>query len=106
MARPSAKRMSRPREYRELLHSLNQRYKREWDRAEAFKAELEHIKNSRAYRFICWWRKLRRTLRVALGAEPEALATVEAPATSTPSLTLPAPMVAPTGTISVVIPFR
>src|SRR5262245_18830242 len=63
MTLPSNKRKTRLRSHRETIHLLNQRYKREWDRAEALRAELDHIKKSRAHRFFCWWQRFRALFR-------------------------------------------
>ncbi len=45
-------------EHQLALHELQQRYKREWDRAERLQDELDAIKNSRAYRIFTWWQHL------------------------------------------------
>ncbi len=42
--------------YRRLIHSLNQRYRQEFDRAEGLRAELADIQSSRAWRVVAWMR--------------------------------------------------
>jgi len=49
-----------PAASRELIHDLNQRYRAQWDRAERLQAELNDIKNSRAWIIFRWLRALRR----------------------------------------------
>lgn len=82
--------------FRDTLHVLNQRYKEAWDRAERLHDELEHIKNSRAYRCLCWWQCLARWWRTQTPAtEPhsafvsENLESQGAPANGTVSLIIP-----------------
>src|SRR5438876_11629789 len=58
MLRTFRKRGSPASDFRQTLHDLNQRYKQEWDRAERLQDELNHIKQSRAYRLLCWCRRL------------------------------------------------
>jgi GT2 family glycosyltransferase len=48
--------------YRQLIHQLNQRYRREFDRAERLRAELEDVYRSRAWRFVAWLRRMKRAL--------------------------------------------
>ncbi|MBI3408022.1 MAG: glycosyltransferase [Planctomycetes bacterium] len=97
MAWLSDKRRGGSRHDGATLHLLNQRYKREWDRAQALQAELDHIKKSRAYRFFGWWQALRRVFRPVRSK-------LAAPTWKTVSLD--GCLVPPQGTISIVIPFR
>ena len=45
-------------EYRQTLHTLNQRYHEAWNRAERLQDELDNIKKSRAYCLLRWWQRL------------------------------------------------
>ncbi|MCI0684197.1 MAG: glycosyltransferase family 2 protein [Gemmataceae bacterium] len=58
-----------PTGFHELVHALNQRCRAEFDRAERLQAELDDIKESRAWIIFQWLRSLRRWLgSSALGA--------------------------------------
>jgi len=83
--------------YRQLLHELNRRCRREFDRAERLQAELNDIQSSRAWRLLAWLRGLRRKL---LAPAP----TAKAPSDRVELLNGPFPP--PAGLVSIVIPFR
>jgi len=87
---------------RELIHWLNQRYKAEWDRAEGLQAELDHIKASRSWRILNWWRRLIPWRRAEVGCAGHTLDSVH----STACEILNDHFVAPAGTVSVLIPFK
>ena len=82
--------------YREVIHLLNQRYRREFDRAERLRAELADIHASRAWRFFAWLRRVKRRL---WAQRPPAAA----PSAGTP---LAVAAVRPAGRVSIIIPFR
>jgi GT2 family glycosyltransferase len=88
--------------YRRLLHELNQRYRREFDRAERLRAELEDIRGSRAWRFLSWCRRVRG---LWAGRPPSAPAAGPA---SQPLALPPAPPgpAEPAGRVDIIIPFR
>src|SRR4051812_26277701 len=98
-----AGRVSRPERrnpYRGLIHLLNQRYHREWARAELLQNDLESLRRSRLWRAVGWIRALTTALspRRAVAAPP--LAERAAPYTPPPALPRP------TGRVSIIIPFR
>ena len=84
-------------EYRQTLHELNQRYRQAWDRAERLQDELDDIKKSRAYRLLCWWRHFTGRRRSRTGAKPSVPFKMEF---------LDDPATPPSGTVSIVIPFK
>jgi GT2 family glycosyltransferase len=59
--RPARRRSGHNRD-RELIHLLNQRYRREWERAEALAAELDAVRGSGLWRAVAWLRRLKRRL--------------------------------------------
>ncbi|MFO0964566.1 MAG: glycosyltransferase family 2 protein [Gemmataceae bacterium] len=79
-----------------LVHDLNQRYRREWGRAERLQAELNDIRRSRAWRVLEWLRSWKRRLlgRVPV---PTTVGAAEFLVTVPPSAI---------GRVSIVIPFR
>jgi GT2 family glycosyltransferase len=89
----------RPRsgDHRALIHWLNQRYKQAWDRAERLQAALDDIHRSRAWKLLCWLRRLRSCLRGQTPLLPAA------DFAARPIEDLPA---AATGRVSILIPFR
>ena len=88
-------------DFREALHTLNRRYQEAWDRAERLQDELDHIKKSRVYRLLSWWRRLARRWRGFPGSQRETLAPP-----SFPSENLEATQVPVKGTVSILIPFK
>jgi GT2 family glycosyltransferase len=102
MSDPSSGRQRRPRRrnpYRDLIHLLNQRYRREWERAEALAAELAAVRGSGFWRAVAWLRRLKARL-LPPPAEPAYLPWDEV----CPEWADPPP--APAGRVSIVIPFR
>ncbi|MBY0514692.1 MAG: glycosyltransferase family 2 protein [Gemmataceae bacterium] len=91
-----ARHVARGREpYRELLHLLNQRYQREWVRAELLANELAAMKGSRLWRVVSWVRRL-------LPFRPPAAPRVTEEAVPyTPLRIRP-----PAARVTIVIPFR
>lgn len=83
-------------DWRELVHRLNQRYRQEFDRAERLQAELEHIRASRAWRILCWWRRVKRWLSSKKHTAAEVF----------PSEPLDGPLPPASGRVSILIPFR
>src|SRR5438046_7409125 len=80
-----------------LIHELNQRYRREWDRAERLQAELDAIRGSRAWRLLALWHTLK-----AFWRRPKT-----APVTwSFRSEPIPAAWPPASGAVSIVIPFK
>lgn len=102
MPRTSRRRRSWAGGYRETLHELNQRYRREWDRAERLQDELDEIKKSRSYRLLCWWRRLARLWR----NEPTSAASDRDLINAFPVEYLDERRSHGSGTVSIVIPFR
>lgn len=98
MAETSA---SQPIEFRDALHELNQRYKHAWDRAERLQDELNHIKNSRAYRFVCWLRSLTR-----LGFETPQSVLDHSPASVFSIENLDNELAPASGTVTILVPFK
>jgi GT2 family glycosyltransferase len=94
----TARRRSRAATYRQTLHELNQRYREAWDRAERLQDELAAIKKSRVYRWLCWWRNRASLWRGSRCRQQNFL-----PFTSE---NLDGQLVPPTGTVSIVIPFK
>jgi GT2 family glycosyltransferase len=84
--------------YRGLIHLLNQRYRREWERAEALEAELAGVRGSALWRAVAWLRRLKHRL---LPAAPPAYLPWDG---SCPAWDDPAGR--PAGRVSIVIPFR
>jgi GT2 family glycosyltransferase len=87
-----------PRPYRDLIHQLNQRYRREWERAEALAAELAALRGSRFGRLVTWLRRLKH--RFLPPAVPAYLPW------SVPCPEWEGPWEPPSGRVSIVIPFR
>src|SRR5262249_53010529 len=100
--------------WRALIHRLNQRYRAEWDRAERLQAELDHIQRSRAWRILCWLRKIKSWFRREADAPARATAPIapakttepDAPAGASESRTLACASGSVHGKVSIVIPFR
>ncbi len=84
---------------RELLHTLNLRYRDEFDRAERLQAELNDIQRSRAWVIFRWLRSLRRFFWRS--AQPIAADR----AAAQPRVTLET-LPVPAAKVSVVIPFK
>ncbi len=61
MPESSARRRRHDR-YRDLVHQLNQRYRREWERAEYLAGELAGMQRSRLWRAVGWISRLRLAL--------------------------------------------
>src|SRR6266478_2719190 len=80
----------------ELIHWLNQRYKKEWDRAERLQAELDDIHASRAWRVLAWMRRI----KAWFGSSPVPAAE------RYPARGLEDIWTAPSGKVSILIPFR
>ncbi|HJZ55700.1 MAG TPA: glycosyltransferase family 2 protein [Gemmataceae bacterium] len=74
MTQRSSRRRKRGNPYRELLHLLNQRYHREWVRAELLENELAGLRQSRLWRAIAWLRRAARWLKPARPVPTPALA--------------------------------
>jgi GT2 family glycosyltransferase len=85
--------------YRHLIHVLNQRYRREWERAEALQAELTRLRGSPLGRFLAWFRGIKRALSPP-PAEPAFLPWTDTLAGQ------PEPAGQPSGRVSIIIPFR
>jgi GT2 family glycosyltransferase len=92
------RRPSRRNPYRDLIHLLNQRYRREWERAEALADELAAVRGSRFWRAVAWFRRLKRRL-----LPPPAGPTYLPWDGSCPDWPPAGP---PTGRVSIVIAFR
>jgi GT2 family glycosyltransferase len=100
MPDPSPRRSAgRHGRYRDLIHLLNQRYRREWERAEALQAELTRLRGSPLGRLIAWFRRTKRAL-LPPPAEPAYLPwTGVSPARTEATAR-------PLGRVSIIIPFR
>jgi GT2 family glycosyltransferase len=102
MSDPSSGRQRRPRRrnpYRDLIHLLNQRYRREWERAEALTAELAAVRGSGFWRAVACLRRLKARL-LPPPAVPDYLPWDDS---------CPGWIVAsdpPTGRVSIIVPFR
>jgi GT2 family glycosyltransferase len=82
-----------------LIHLLNQRYHREWERAEQLQDELARIRSWWIWPAVAWLRRLKQWLRPAAAAS-----TQESPSSSCRTLSeIPG---TPTGQVSIVIPFK
>jgi GT2 family glycosyltransferase len=100
MREPSPRhRAGRYRRCRELIHLLNQRYRREWERAEALQAELTRLRASPLGRLVAWFRRTRRAL-LPPPAEPAYLPWTGSSAGWTESAGRPL------GRVSIIIPFK
>jgi GT2 family glycosyltransferase len=86
------------RSYRDLIHLLNQRYRKEWERAEALAAEVAAFRGSRVGRLVAWLRRVKH--RVLPPAVPSYLPW------SVPCPDWPLPAEPPCGRVSIIIPFR
>lgn len=82
-----------------LIHLLNQRYHREWVRAELLQNELDGLRRSRMFRAVAWVQRLKQRVWPARCTEP-TLATA-----ATPYLP-PRDLPASSGRVSIVIPFK
>jgi GT2 family glycosyltransferase len=89
--------------WRALIHTLNQRYRAEFDRAEQLAAELRDIHASRAWRVLAWLRRFRKRL-LAHSTTPRAAAFSPGVGTGTHGGAEPRRSL--TGRVSIVIPFR
>ncbi len=87
-----------------LLHELNQRYKREFDRAECLQAELTDIKASRAYPLFAWLRRCFSLLKK--GQKPITNDNPTINLSQFQSLNEPLELQPLAGLVSIVIPFR
>jgi O-antigen biosynthesis protein len=85
-------------EYRQVIHELNQRYKAAWDRAERLQDELDHVKRSRAYRLLTLWRRWSGYWRTSPKRESVLLPFA--------SENLEECQVAPSGTVSILVPSK
>jgi GT2 family glycosyltransferase len=97
MAEPSARPRRRDR-YRALIHQLNQRYRREWERAEYLAGELAGMQRSRVWRAVGWVSRLKRALFPP--PAPRYLPWDDDWQAS------PGPAAPPSGRVSLIIPFR
>jgi GT2 family glycosyltransferase len=84
--------------YRDLIHLLNRRYRKEWERAEGLAAELAALRGSRVWRLVAGLRRLKH--RLLPPAVPVYLPW------SVPCPAWPAPAEPPSGRVSIVIPFK
>jgi GT2 family glycosyltransferase len=87
-----------PDDYRELIHELNRRYRREWDRAERLRDELADIRASRAWRLLAWLRRCKRRLLAPHPSPPQGVAFAWGALPERPGQ--------PRGRVSIVIPFK
>jgi GT2 family glycosyltransferase len=99
MSERSSRRRGKHNRYRDLIHLLNQRYRREWERAEALAAELDAVHGSGLWRVAAWLRRLKRRLLPSPPA-PAYLPWDDACPDWDESA------VRPVGRVSIVIPFR
>lgn len=83
----------------ELIHLLNQRYHREWVRAELLQNELDGMRRSPLWRSVAWLRVVKRWLFPP--APP-----VESPLTMRAEPYMPLVALRPTSLVSIVIPFH
>jgi GT2 family glycosyltransferase len=98
MAERSSRRRGRHNHDRDLIHLLNQRYRREWERAEALAAELDAVRGAHFWQAVAWLRRLGRRLL------PPRPAPTYLPWDDTyPDAEEPA---RPAGRVSIVVPFR
>src|SRR5437879_12428923 len=100
MSEPASRRSRHRPGYRELMHGLNQRYHREWERAEALEAELRRLRGWRGWPGIAWLRRLKRWLRPPSQVPEPPLAMEAIPYEP------PGGPAEPRGTVSIIIPFR
>src|SRR5256885_9909376 len=96
MVTPSLQRGDTLTPFAKTLHELNRRYQEAWDRAERLQDELDNIKKSRAFRLLTYWRRF-------WGA---GLTVKRTPIPHFESRTFDDQQLTPTGTVSVLIPFR
>src|SRR5439155_10947487 len=81
---------------RRLIHDLNQRYRREWNRAERLQAELNAIHGSRGWRLLALWQKLKAFWRRTKTPPVPSPFRFQPIAPAWPSAS---------GTVSIIIPF-
>jgi GT2 family glycosyltransferase len=95
----AAVRPSTGHRYRTLIHELNQRYRREFDRAERLQTELDNIRGSLAWRLLNGLRILKRSVTGGRN---------EAQPNPTPQFCAPidTPAMVQTAKVSIIIPFR
>jgi GT2 family glycosyltransferase len=96
----TARRRKRGNPYRELIHLLNERYHREWMRAELLENELAGLKQSRLWRSVAWLRRIARWLAPQRTAPTPALTEQAVPYVPLPERS------GLTARVSIVIPFR
>ena len=89
---------------RDLLHTLNRRYREQFDRAERLQAELNDIKGSRAWTIFRWLRSFRR-LFAAQAPRGAPLLPANQPA-PLPGISIPDEQFMSTPKVSIVIPFK
>jgi GT2 family glycosyltransferase len=93
------RRLRRRDDCRELIHHLNQCYRREWARAEQLRGELERLRGWTLWPLVAWARRLKRWLRPPVADPPFLMraARYEGPAgTKAPD----------SARVSIVIPFK
>jgi GT2 family glycosyltransferase len=93
-------RRQRRHPYRGLIHLLNQRYHREWVRAEGLRQELDAMRRSRLWRAVGWLRTLMNWFSLPKPPAEPPLAERAAPYVP------PSPDSPAAGLVGIVIPFR
>jgi GT2 family glycosyltransferase len=83
-----------------LIHRLNQRYHAEWVRAELLRNELDGLRQSRLGRLVAWYHRLKG--RLGARNRDSLLSLTERAAPYLPAAKLPAP----SGRVSIIIPFK
>jgi O-antigen biosynthesis protein len=86
-------------DYRAVIHTLHQRYHREWQRAELLQGELDNIRGRWTGPFFAWLHSLKRWLRPGRGPIRHALA-------PWPCRSLSDDAGPVSGRVSIVIPFK
>lgn len=94
----SPKSFHQPVNDHDLIHTLNQRYHQQWQRAEALQAELDDIRHSRIWRILDWLRQMKHWFIPSTTATNDD---VDMPTSGVCELDTP-----PTSTVSLIIPFR
>ncbi len=93
------RRPRRGHRYRQLIHQLNQRYRREFDRAERLQLELDRVRQSRAWRLVAWLERIRQRLPIRARCAGKGSAPIF-------STRVAHPRTVPDCRVSLVIPFR
>jgi O-antigen biosynthesis protein len=95
-----------PRDCQELIQTLQRRYRDEWSRAEALRAELDHIRRSRLWPLFAWLRRVRATIGRAFLPDLAHRAKTHGESQAGKPDLLDDCHCPPAGQVSIIIPFK